>query len=123
MSGYLKGEVESVITCKPLPDCILARKAKESLNNNPKKKRILVTEDSRLPVTVSGRKTDPFRPKGYRFKDSKCIVEEGRYCDKQSVIYEITCIKCNLESNQEGSRKSGKCDIFNYIGVSRTSVH
>ena len=51
---------------------------KERINSDPKRKRILVTEDGGLPVTVSVRKTDPFWRHECRFKDSECIVETER---------------------------------------------
>ena len=124
-SWYLKGNIDSVITVQPTPGGILARKVKENINNDPKKKRILVTEDGGLPVIVSLRKTDPFKEKGCRFKDKDCIVEEEKDCAKQSIIYEITCNKCNLESNHDTppTRRPSDCKVFNYIGMTRTSAH
>ena len=83
-SWFLKGEIDSVITCQPTPGGILARKIKESINSDPRKKRILVTEGRWLLVTVSIKKTDPLRQRRCRYMEDSCIVEEGRDCSKQS---------------------------------------
>ena len=118
------GKSYHVISCQPTPGGILARKLTESLNSNPDRK-ILVTEDGEIPVSASLRKADPFRNPKCRFNDPDCMVEGSKDCAKSGVIYEITCILCNTESDDPGpqSRNPGSCQTYNYIGMTRTSCH
>ena len=73
----------------------MALRLKETLNKDPKKGRILVTDDGGLPITGSLRRTDIFKVPHYRFKDPRCMLETGKYCAKTDVLYEITCLSCN----------------------------
>ena len=63
---FMKDKTKCVMTCQPTPGGLLARKLREALNQDPRKGRILVTEDGGLPVICSQR-TDPFRIHECRF--------------------------------------------------------
>ena len=103
---------------------ILARKLKESLNMDPRKGRILVTEDGGLPVICSLKRTDPFRKPQCRFNDPKCLVEEGKDCAKTGILYEISCKACNQKVTEPViSRGPGSRKTPNYVGMTRTSTH
>ena len=112
-----------MISCQPTPNGTLARNISERLNSLNPNKRVLVTEDGGIPISASLRKSDPFRKPQCRFLDPKCIVENGRDCSKQGVIYEISCKSCNENAIEPNSRRPGSCNTYNYIGITRTSVH
>ena len=48
--GLMKDKTKCVMTCQPTPGGLLARKLREALNQDPRKGRILLTEDGGLPV-------------------------------------------------------------------------
>ena len=53
-----------------------------------------MTEDGGMPVSALLRKHDPFRKAECRFKEPNCIIETGKDCAKQGVLYEILCVAC-----------------------------
>ena len=57
-SWFLKRKVESVITCQPSPGGVLARIIKNTLNSDPSKAMIMITEDRDLSVIFLLKKTD-----------------------------------------------------------------
>ena len=123
---YLKGNTDSVITVQPTPGGKLATDIKVAVNSDPRKRRIMVTEDGGVPAISSLRKSDPFKPNGCRLSDPECMVEGDRDCTKSGIIYEITCIQCSKAENETGkpvSRKPGARQTHNYIGMIRTSCH
>ena len=74
------------------------------------------------------RQADPFFAGGCRFSDPRCPVESNKDCSLQSALYEITCDSCkdpvDPDNHQEKeSRRPGCQSRFNYIGMTRTSVH
>ena len=74
------------------------------------------------------RQADPFFPGGCRFKDDNCPVEEGKDCSQQGILYEITCNNCTepVDSSsiqEKESRKPGCQARYNYLGMTRCSVH
>ena len=56
-------------------------------------------EDGGKPLIGFLKQTDPFKPSICRYGDPQCIVEQGKDCAKQSVVYEITCNQCNEPVN------------------------
>ena len=123
-SWFLRGNTYYVISCQPTPGGILAKKLNERVNAINPTKRILVTEDGGSPTISSLKKSDPFRLPTCRFSDPRCIVENGRDCAKQGVIYEISCTQCNQDSQEiPTSRDPGSWNNYNYIGMTRCSAH
>ena len=123
-SWFLKGKTHNVISCQPTPGGVLARKLSKTLNELCPNKRILVTEDGGLPVSASIRKTDPFKRNSCRFNDPLCIVEQHKDCAKMGVIYEISCVSCNQTMSEVPvSRSPGSWNMYNYVGMTRISVH
>ena len=77
---------------------------------------------------ASLREADPFFPGGCRVNDHNCPVEKGKDCAVMGVLYETTCNSCKEPVNpQDGelkeTRKPGGQPRYNYLGMTRTSVH
>ena len=128
-SWYLKGKTERVMYCQATPGGTLAAKLKKAVNevaNNDKK--TLIVEEGGTPVLAFARKTDPFRKEQCRYEDDQCIVESKKDCATMGAVYEITCDSCqdpiNLQVEVDPrSRDPGQQNRYNYIGMTRTSVH
>ena len=73
--------------------------------------RLKVVEEEGAPEIATVRRTNPFREQSCRFKDSKCIVEGGKYCGAMGCIYEITCTSCqepvDLGQGEKETRTQG----------------
>ena len=72
-------------------------------------------EDGGRTIHSGLKMRDPMRPKGCVFSDPNCMVEEDSQCDRQRVVYKITCRTCLEIIITE--------DTHNYIGLTRTTVH
>ena len=120
----MKGKTYHVISCQPSPQGILAKGLQEALNKLNPERKILVTEDGGTPAIASLKKKDPFRNPRCRFGMEECMVENGRDCATQGIIYEISCKECNQSiQNPITSRGPGSWPTHNYIGMTRCSAH
>ena len=90
--------------------------------------KTLVIEEGGKPLIGFLKKSDPYKHPGCRYGDSKCLVEESKDCAKMSVVYEITCNSCMEPINtapdiDERSRDPGNQGRYQYVGMTRNSVH
>lgn len=84
--------------CKTIINGKLAKDIIVSIESDPKRNMIVVTEDgARYTSYIIIEKVQPHEQDVCNFKDPDCNVEGNKDCAKTGIIYEVTCVAFNSD--------------------------